>query len=72
MSRKAATRQFSARDVLAKLRDNGVYVRAASKEGIVEEAPGAYKNVDDVVRIADGAGISKLVARLRPIGVMKG
>ena len=72
MSRKAATRRFSEREVLAKLRDNGVYVRAASKEGVVEEAPGAYKNVDDVVRIADGAGISKLVARLRPIGVMKG
>lgn len=72
MSRKAATRKFSARDVLAMLRDRGVYVRAASKEGIVEEAPGAYKNVDDVVRIADGAGISRLVARLRPMGVMKG
>lgn len=72
MSRKAATRQFSAKDVLATLRDRGVYIRAASKEGIVEEAPGAYKNVDDVVRIADGAGISRLVARLRPMGVMKG
>lgn len=72
MSRKAATRQFSAREVLAKLRDKGVYIRAASNEGIVEEAPGAYKDVDDVVRIADGAGISKVVARLTPIGVMKG
>ncbi|UCE81108.1 MAG: RtcB family protein [Methanobacteriota archaeon] len=72
MSRKAATRRFSAKDVVEALREKGIHVRAASKDGIVEEAPGAYKNVDDVVRIAHGAGISRLVARLRPIGVMKG
>lgn len=72
MSRTAATRRFSANQVVADLRSKGIYIRAASKGGIVEEAPGAYKNVSDVVRIADGAGISKLVARLRPMGVMKG
>ncbi|MCJ2533431.1 MAG: RtcB family protein [Candidatus Thermoplasmatota archaeon] len=72
MSRTAATRRFSANQVVADLRNKGIYVRAASKGGIVEEAPGAYKNVSDVVRIAEGAGISKLVARLRPMGVMKG
>lgn len=72
MSRTAATRRFSANEVVADLRNKGIYIRAASKGGIVEEAPGAYKNVSDVVRIADGAGISKLVARLRPMGVMKG
>ena len=72
MSRKAAVRKFSARDVLDMLRSRGIYIRAASNEGIVEEAPGAYKDVDDVVRIADGAGISRLVARLKPMGVMKG
>lgn len=54
------------------LQGRGVYIRAASREGIIEEAPGAYKDVDDVVRIAHGAGISKIVARLKPIGVMKG
>ena len=37
-----------------------------------EEAPNAYKNVDNVVRIADGAGISKLVAKMKPLGVVKG
>jgi len=72
MSRTAATRRFSANQVVAALRNKGIYVRAASKGGIVEEAPGAYKNVSDVVRIAEGAGISKLVARLRPMGGMKG
>jgi len=72
MSRSAATRKFSANDVVSMLQKRGVYIRAASKDGIVEEAPGAYKDVDDVVRVAHGAGISKMVARLVPIGVMKG
>jgi tRNA-splicing ligase RtcB len=72
LSRTAATKRFSARDVVSGLQSRGIHVRAASKDGIVEEAPGAYKNIDDVVRIAHGAGISRMVARLRPIGVMKG
>jgi tRNA-splicing ligase RtcB len=49
-----------------------IYIRAASKEGLVEEAPGAYKDVDAVVKVAHGAGISRMVARMVPIGVMKG
>ncbi len=72
MSRTAATRRFSANEVVSDLRSKGIYIRAASKGGIVEEAPGAYKDVSNVVRIAEGAGISKVVARLKPMGVMKG
>lgn len=72
LSREAAIRRFDKNRVIQQLREKGIYVKAATKEGIIEEAPGAYKNVDDVVRIADGAGISRLVARLVPIGVMKG
>ncbi len=72
MSRTSATKRFSANDVVSMLRARGVYIRAASRDGIVEEAPGAYKDVDDVVRVAHGAGISKIVARLKPMGVMKG
>ncbi|HEX7392110.1 MAG TPA: RtcB family protein [Thermoplasmata archaeon] len=72
MSRTSATRRFNANEVVSMLQSRGVYIRAASKDGIVEEAPGAYKDVDDVVRIAHGAGISKMVARLKPIGVVKG
>lgn len=72
MSRTSATRRFSANEVVSMLNSRGIYIRAASKDGIVEEAPGAYKDVDDVVRIAHGAGISRMVARLKPIGVMKG
>jgi len=72
MSRSAATRKFRANDVERLLRERGIYIKAASKAGIVEEAPGAYKNVEDVVRVAEGAGLTKIVARLVPIGVMKG
>ena len=72
MSRTSATKMFSANEVVSLLQGRGIYIRAASKDGIIEEAPGAYKDVDEVVRIAHGAGISKMVARLRPIGVMKG
>jgi tRNA-splicing ligase RtcB len=72
MSRTSATRKFTANDVVAMLQDRGVYIRAASKDGIVEEAPGAYKDVDQVVGVAHGAGISRMVARLKPMGVMKG
>lgn len=72
MSREAAIKKFDRNRVVQQLREKGIYVKAATKEGIIEEAPGAYKNVDDVVRVADGAGISRLVARLVPIGVMKG
>jgi tRNA-splicing ligase RtcB len=72
MSREAATRKFDKNTVLNSLREKGIFVKAATREGVTEEAPGAYKNIDDVVRIADGAGISRLVARLVPLGVMKG
>jgi tRNA-splicing ligase RtcB len=72
MSRKAATRAFEARDVVRSLEDRGIYLHAASRAGIVEEAPGAYKNVEDVVRVAEGAGLTKIVARMVPLGVVKG
>jgi tRNA-splicing ligase RtcB len=72
MSRAAATRKYKAADVERTLRERGIYIKAASRAGIVEEAPGAYKNVEDVVRVAEGAGLTKIVARLVPIGVMKG
>jgi len=72
MSRKAATRKWRGGEVIGKLKGQGIYVRAASQKVAAEEAPDAYKNVDDVVRIADGAGISKLVARMKPLGVVKG
>src|SRR5207245_11276147 len=72
MSRKAATRKYDANEVVKSLDRRGIYLRAASRAGIVEEAPGAYKNVEDVVRVAEGAGLTKIVARLVPLGVVKG
>ena len=72
MSRTAATRRWRGGEIISMLRNQGIYVRAASKNVAAEEAPDAYKNVDDVVRVADGAGISKLVARMKPLGVVKG
>ena len=47
-------------------------MRAGSLAGLAEEAPLAYKDVDHVVEVVDGAGIARKVARLRPIGVVKG
>ena len=47
-------------------------MRGASRSTIVEEISEAYKDVDDVVRIVHGAGISEIVAKLRPVGVIKG
>ncbi|HEV8595634.1 MAG TPA: RtcB family protein, partial [Thermoplasmata archaeon] len=72
MSRAAATRKYRASDVRQALAAKGIYLHAASQAGIVEEAPGAYKNVEDVVRVAEGAGLTKIVARMVPLGVVKG
>lgn len=72
MSRRQATRMFRANEVRSQLQRKGIYVHAASMKGIVEEAPDVYKNILDVVRIANGAGISSTVARMSPMGVVKG
>ena len=72
MSRRQATRMFRANEVRSQLQRKGIYVHAASMKGIVEEAPDAYKDILDVVRVANGAGISSIVARMSPMGVVKG
>jgi tRNA-splicing ligase RtcB len=72
MSRHAALKQFSVEKVVALMKERNVYLKAASKRGISEEAPGVYKNVDEVVEITHRAGIARKVARFRPIGVVKG
>ncbi|HEY50672.1 MAG TPA: RtcB family protein [Dehalococcoidia bacterium] len=71
-SRSAAKRHLSGRDVLDSLQSRGITVRAGSLAGLAEEAPEAYKDVSSVVGVAHNAGISKIVARTRPIGVIKG
>jgi tRNA-splicing ligase RtcB len=72
MSRTAAVAAAGGRKIEKELEARGVIAMAQSRRGLAEEAPQAYKNVDDVVSVVDGAGLSKKVARMRPIGVIKG
>ncbi len=72
LSRHAAVRKFRYDEVTRKLSEKGVVVRAASREGVTEEAPGAYKDVEEVVRVAEGAGLTRRAVRLVPLGVVKG
>src|SRR5207237_2016790 len=72
MSRTAAVRDAAGRRIDKELESRGVIARAQSHRGLAEEQPKAYKNVDDVVSVVDRAGLSRKVARMRPIGVIKG
>lgn len=72
MSRHAAVRRISGAALRAQLEADGIAVRAGSDRGLAEEAPFAYKDVDEVVAICEHAGLARRVARLRPLGVVKG
>jgi tRNA-splicing ligase RtcB (3'-phosphate/5'-hydroxy nucleic acid ligase) len=73
MSRHAANNKWKGEDVKKDLEEKqNIYVKAASWKGISEEAPGAYKDVDEVVQVSHAAGIGNIVAQLKPIGVIKG
>jgi len=72
MSRAAATRTHNYRKLLEELNTHGIYIRAENVGTVVEEAPDAYKNVDEVVEVTSNVGIARKVARLTPIGVVKG
>ncbi len=72
MSRTAAVKHAAGRRIDRELEAKGVIARAQSHKGLAEEQPSAYKNVDDVVEVVHQAGLSRKVARMRPIGVIKG
>jgi tRNA-splicing ligase RtcB len=72
LSRHEALRKWRGEDVVRELRNRGIYVHPASFKVAAEEAPGAYKNIKNVVDVTHGAGISKKVAKLVPLGVVKG
>jgi len=72
LSRAAAKRELSAPEVLAKLRRQGIEVRVASPKLVAEEADESYKDVSSVVRTCHEVGMSRMVARMRPIAVIKG
>jgi tRNA-splicing ligase RtcB len=71
-SRSAMIRQFRGETVKAELEKKGIFIMAASWKGIVEEAPQAYKEIDEVARVSDEAGIGKRVVRVIPLAVAKG
>jgi tRNA-splicing ligase RtcB len=72
LSRTQAKKSARGRPIVRELEDRGIFVRSAGRATLLEEIPEAYKDVSDVVDVVDGAGISKKVAQLRPIGVIKG
>jgi tRNA-splicing ligase RtcB len=73
LSRAAAVRAAKGRAIERELEDtHGVYVRATGRDSVKEEMPEAYKNVQDVVTVCHNAGISKMVAKLKPLGCIKG
>lgn len=71
-SRSEAKREIKPQELVAELQKRGILVQAASRETLVEEAPDAYKDVTQVVEAVAGAGISRKVAKMKPLGVIKG
>ena len=72
MSRSKARRNYTENDVKKSLNDQGIFIKALTRDGVVEETPQAYKDVDAVVNVSHNLGIATKVARLVPIGVIKG
>jgi tRNA-splicing ligase RtcB len=72
MSRHQAIRRAKGRAIWREMEDLGIIVRSAGRETLAEEMPEAYKDVSGVVEVVHNAGLSKKVARLRPLGVIKG
>jgi tRNA-splicing ligase RtcB len=72
MSREQAKKRFHGRSLLEDLAARGIYVRTESLPGLAEEAGGAYKDIDEVVRSVKTAGLSRPVVRFTPIGNLKG
>lgn len=72
LSRTAARKGHDSKLVLEELERTGIIVRSETKDGIIEEIPAAYKDVDEVIEVVHQAGLARKVARLRPMGVIKG
>ena len=72
MSRTQAKKNLSGREITANLLKEGIIVRSHSENAIADEAPDVYKPSDEVVNVVHEVGISRLVARLSPLGVIKG
>jgi len=72
LSRKAAKKASKGRAIHRELEDQGILVKWTGRATLAEEMPEAYKDISQVVNVVHGAGISKKVAKLKPIGVIKG
>ena len=72
MSRHQALRQWRGSEVVQNLAGHGILIRSRSMRGVAEEAPGAYKDVTEVVEAADRAGLARTIARLEPVICIKG
>ena len=72
MSRSQAIRESRDRNIAMELRDRNIVVMASGKKTLAEEMPEAYKDVSQIADVMEDAGISLKVARLRPLGVIKG
>lgn len=72
MSRHQALKQWHGRQLIDQLAEQGIVIRSPSSRGVAEEAPGAYKDVNVVVDVAEAAGLSRKVAKLKPMVCIKG
>ena len=72
LSRKKAAKKYWGETVKSDLASQGIHLWTHSMRGVAEEAPGAYKDIEQVVRASSASGITKPVARLRPLAVIKG
>ena len=72
LSRRKALKAGSGRDLFSELAERGVIVMAKGKRTVAEEMPDAYKDADEVCNILESAKLARKVAKLRPIGVIKG
>jgi tRNA-splicing ligase RtcB len=72
MSRNQARKTWRGRQVVDELKERGILIRSPSYRGVAEEAPGAYKDVSSVVKLAEKAGLARIVCRLRPMICVKG
>lgn len=72
MSRMKAKKQWHGSTLIKELEEHGIIIKAHSASGVAEEAPGAYKDVEEVAKVAEDVGLSRRVARVRPIACVKG
>ena len=72
MSRTKAKKEMGGMELKRQLEGEGILIASSQAKLLSEEAPYAYKDVSEVVETCEGAGLTKIVARMRPVGVVKG